>query len=90
MFTFYCFRGLWSVSVVSSCYLIRADVIQYNRYNTRPRFGDQEYQDADIALSFILIANEVELFVTNRADFGHLTSRGKLTCDIFCQMLDST
>ena len=85
---FCCSRGLWSVSVVSSCYLIRADIIR--RFKTRPRFGDQDYHDKDIALSFILIANEVELFVTNREVFGHLTAPGKLTCGIFCDMLDAT
>jgi hypothetical protein len=68
--------------------LIRADILR--RFKTRPRFGDQEFHDKDFALSFILLENEVELFVTNREEFGYLTAPGKLTCGIFCDMLDAT
>jgi hypothetical protein len=72
------FRGLWSVSVISSCYLMKADVVR--KYSTAQTVNVMEGQDFDIALSIALNNDEIETLASNRVDFGHLVHPGKMAC----------
>ena len=78
----YSFRGLWNVLAVSNCYLVRGDVIRNSE--TRPSYSHPDHQDPDMAFSFNLKNLELELFLSNREDFGYIVNHGKMgTCAIY-------
>jgi procollagen-lysine,2-oxoglutarate 5-dioxygenase len=64
-------RGLWNVPFISSCYLIRGDVILDKQ--TRPNYV-RNLLDPDMALCENLRRNEIFLYVSNRVNFGHLVN----------------
>ncbi len=70
---FFC-RGLLSVGVVTSCYLIRGDVILDPK--TKPSYvlPDDVPLDinSDILFSDSMSGHDIDLFASNRYDFGHL------------------
>jgi len=67
-------RGLLSVGVVTSCYLIRGDVILDPK--TKPSYvlPDDVPLDinSDILFSDSMSGHDIDLFASNRYDFGHL------------------
>ena len=56
-------------------YLIRGDVI--NNPKTKPTYSHIKSSNADTAFSAKMRENNVDLFVTNRLDWGHLISADK-------------
>ena len=79
------YRGLWLVNLITSCYLIRGDVIRNNKakpsyqldrrspvssglINTDTSVDDQ----LDWSLSLNLHYHDIDLFISNRFDFGTL------------------
>ena len=68
-------RGLWKVPLARNCYMIRGDVIINS--NTRPEFAAKnetspDAMDSDVNFSADMRSKDVDLFVSNRFDFGHL------------------
>ena len=57
---------------VQSCYLVRGDVI--HEPNIRPSFVHTKIQDAETALCANFRDRDVDMFVSNLFDFGHLIS----------------
>jgi hypothetical protein len=79
--SYFC-RGLWNVLAVSNCYVARGDVIRNSE--TRPSYSHPDHQDPDMAFSFNLKNLELEIFLSNREDFGYIVNHGKMgTCAIF-------
>jgi procollagen-lysine,2-oxoglutarate 5-dioxygenase len=62
-------RGLWNVPFITSCYLIRGDVIHSPK--TMPSYI-HKLLDADMAFATNMRANDVFMYATNRLDWGHL------------------
>lgn len=73
-------RGLWRVQWVSKCYLIRGDVVldektrpsydfHRNEFHHEPFGSNEPY---DLAFSRQMTRNHIDLFVSNRFDFGSL------------------
>ena len=60
---------------VTSCYLVRGDVILNPK--TRPSYLNALPQDADVAFCANARRQDVDMFVTNRFDFGHLITNDK-------------
>ena len=62
-------RGLWMVLLMWDCYLIRGDVISNEK--TRPSWTEaKEGVDLDVHFKDHLLANEIELWLSNRFEFG--------------------
>ena len=57
---------------VQSCYLVRGDVI--HEPNIRPSFVHTKIQDAETALCANFRDRDVDMFVSNLSNFGHLIS----------------
>jgi hypothetical protein len=73
--TFYFDRGLWKVPLARNCYMIRGDVIINSK--TRPDFAAKtetspDAMDSDANFSADMRSKDVDLFISNRFDFGHL------------------
>jgi hypothetical protein len=65
-------RGLWKVPHVSNCYLIQGAIM--NNPNTRPSYAKMNGLASDASFSANMRLRDVEMFVTNRFDFGHFRS----------------
>ena len=75
-------RGLWNVYYVTSCYLIRGEII--HNQTTRPQFEKgysrqlEEYRTMNTLYDFDTVFGQnmrgidIEMFVTNREEFGYL------------------
>jgi len=62
-------RGLWNVPYITSCYLVQGEVIHNPK--TKPSYI-HKLQDADMAFCTNMRASDVDMYVTNRLDWGHL------------------
>ena len=62
-------RGLWKVPHVSNCYLIQGAIM--SNANTRPSYVQMNGLDSDDSFTANMRLKDVEMFVTNRFDFGH-------------------
>ena len=60
---------------VTSCYLIRGDVVRDSR--TRPRYTHADVEDDELAFSYNMVANHVNMFVTNRFNLARTVIPGK-------------
>jgi hypothetical protein len=65
-------RGLLSVGIVAKCYLIRGDVI--HNPATKPVYGHHDINDPDVMFSELMDTYDIELFASNRYDFGRLVT----------------
>jgi hypothetical protein len=74
---------------VSTCFLIRADALQMATTNFKT--NNESSNDLDYIMSSALTFNDIEIFVSNRVEFGYLVSPGKMACSsLFCiKMHDS-
>ena len=54
---------------VSSCYLIQGAIM--SNPNTKPSYAEMNGLDSDASFSANMRLRDVEMFVTNRFDFGH-------------------
>ena len=62
-------RGLWKVPHISNCYLIQGAIM--SNPNTRPSYVQMNGLDSDASFTANMRLKDVEMFVTNRFDFGH-------------------
>lgn len=84
-------RGLWNVHFVTRCYLVRGDIIhmQNIKPNFRLGFAEQilQYKSFRIPYDFELIfgnsmrEKDIDMFVTNRQDFGYLMDFGNIVIE---------
>ena len=69
-------RGLWNVPYLSSCYLISSKILKDPA--THPDYL-HDTLDADMAVAQSLREKNVFMYVSNRANFGHLINPEKFT-----------
>ncbi|XP_034185408.2 procollagen lysyl hydroxylase [Osmia lignaria lignaria] len=62
-------RGLWNVPFINTCYLINATLI--SNKETRPSYEEGDL-DTDMAFAYSNRERSIFMYVSNRADFGHL------------------
>ena len=64
-------RGLWNVPYISSCYLLHGSLIADEK--TRPEFISR-LLDPDMAFCKSLRDRDIDFYVSNRLDWGHLVN----------------
>ena len=78
--TFISARGLWSVDYLTDCYLVRGGIIKNIKLYYQSDYAEQmagintsdARYDYDSYFGYLTMENCVDMFVTNREDFGYL------------------